>query len=253
MSIQINNLTINRAGKTIVQIDELSLATSGAIALIGPNGSGKSTLLKAMAGIEPVPQGQVLLGQTPIGNISGHERARLIGFIPQSFTPCWNQRVDELMTLAASKTVDSKQAQTEAIHTFELGALQTQHWDVLSGGEKARVLCAMALMGEPPILFADEPGAALDIKHRLQIVQHFVTRAQQQLLIVCLHELDMVFRFFEKVILLNEGKIVYYGDTHDLLHQDLLDQTFGVRFERIPTRKGYVLYPKQTLNRLLNF
>lgn len=238
MSLSIEQLTVTRSGREIIRIEQLTLPSQGAIALIGPNGAGKSTLLRTMAGIESGNHGQVSLHQQPLHQLSGRQRARQIGFIPQSFTPCWNQRVDELMALSAERAMLTAQAQTQLFEQFELVPLLTHHWDTLSGGERARVLLAMALSGDPPVLLADEPGAALDIRHRLEIIHTLSQRGSSQLVIVCLHELDLVFRYFDQVLLLENGRISFYGNATQLLHSPLLDQAFGVTFERLNAGDG---------------
>ena len=244
--ISVEGLSVSRSGKEILRVETLKLPPSGAIALIGPNGSGKSTLMKILAGIEQQSCGQVLLRNRKLSTYSGAERARAIGFIPQSFSPCWNQRVDELIALAASRTQWPAHSVKKVFARFELNELSSKRWDVLSGGERARVLSAMALTGDPPVLLADEPGAALDIRHRLQLVESLVQRGKESLVIICLHELDMAFRYFAKVVLLDQGKLRFSGRTQDLLHQPLLDRTFGVEFARIHTADGVLLHPRQT-------
>lgn len=244
----ISHLSIQHRQQTLLEVESLQLPSSGAIALIGPNGSGKTTLIKCLTGIQPLnTESSITLNNRPLHQYSGAERARLIGYIPQTFNPCWNQRTDELLTLAATRTDSPAAAIDEMYHAFELTPLRSRHWDNLSGGEKARVLSAMALAGNPPVLFADEPGAALDIKHRLQLISQLTQRGTKQLVLICLHELDMVFRYFEKVILMNQGHILFFGDTIDLLHQPLLDETFGVYFQRIHTTEGIVLHAQQQI------
>ncbi len=243
--INIQQLNIVKANKPILYIDSLQLPAQGAIALIGPNGSGKSTLLKSLVGIQPLnPSAQLLLNQQSFASYSHHQRAQLLGYIPQSFNPCWNQTVTELMRLANQRSPVSMHSINSIYQEFELTTLLTHHWDTLSGGEKARVLAAMAYLGTPPILIADEPGAALDIKHRLQLIKQLVTYGEQQLAIICLHELDLVFRYFEQVILLNKGQLVFFGKTQDLLNNPLLDKTFNVQFKRIKQRNMTLLYPE---------
>lgn len=240
--ITISHLSVTHATQELLHIDSLQLKATGAIALIGPNGSGKTTFLKCLSGINSVSDKQILLNNKPLHQYSGEERARLIGYIPQNFTPCWNQRVSELLTLAATRSINPTTAIINICQQFELSLLLNQHWDSLSGGEKSRVLAAMALIGDPPILLADEPGAALDIKHRLQLTEQLAERGKHQLVLVCLHELELAFRYFEKVILLNNGKMIFSGNSSDLLHQPLLDKTFGVNFQRIETEEGFLLY-----------
>lgn len=243
--IDISNLAISYSNKTILNIESLQLAEQGAIALIGPNGSGKTTLIKCLTGIQKInANARLLLNNKPFAKYTNKQRTQMLGYIPQSFNPCWNQTVLELINLAASRSIVSQQVITNTCQQFELETLMESHWDILSGGERARVLAAMALMGNPPLLVADEPGAALDIKHRLQLIEQLVNYGKQQLAIICLHELDLVFRYFKKVILLNKGEVVFYGSTDQLINNPLLDQTFGVTFKRVQQGEGYILYPE---------
>ncbi|AZS49874.1 ABC transporter ATP-binding protein [Entomomonas moraniae] len=243
--IDITNLIITHGNKTCLQIDALQIPQKGAIALIGPNGSGKTTLIKSLTGIQKInTQAKLLINQKAFADYNNKQRAQLLGYIPQRFNPCWNQTVEELLALALSRTIASSEVMIKACQQFELMELLKRHWNILSGGEQARVLAAMAFMGDPALLIADEPGAALDVKHRLQLIEHLVAYGKQQLAIICLHELDLVFRYFEKIILLDQGKLIFYGSTHDLINNPLLDQTFGVFFKRIKQDEGYLLYPK---------
>lgn len=243
--IDITNLVVVHGNKKILNIDTLRLENEGAIALIGPNGSGKTTLIKCLTGIQKTHSStRLLLNNKSLSQYSNKARARLMGYIPQSFNPCWNQTVTELIMLAASRTMASPQAIDETCQQFELAPLLSNHWDTLSGGEKARILAAMALIGYPSLLVADEPGAALDIKHRLRLIEQLVEYGKRQLAVICLHELDLVFRYFKKAILLSEGRVVFYGNTGDLLNDTLLDKTFGVSFKRIKQDGNYILYPE---------
>lgn len=243
--ITISNLIIRHGNKICLQIDDLQLAQQGAIALIGPNGSGKTTLIKCLTGIQKVnAHAGLLINHQAFADYSNKQRAQLLGYIPQRFNPCWNQTVEELLVLALSRTFTSSEMMIKACQHFELIELLNRHWNSLSGGEQARVLAAMAFMGDPPILIADEPGAALDVRYRLQLVEQLVAYGEKQLAIICLHELDLVFRYFKKVILLNQGTLIFYGSTDELINDPLLDQTFGVSFKRIKQHEGYLLYPE---------
>ncbi len=102
----------------------------------------------------------------------------MIGYLPQHFEPHWNLSVAELVQLGAERAQHLKgDAVATAMTAFELVALQHRRWSTLSGGERARVLLAMVLVVEPPALLADEPGASLDIRHRIGVVQALVRRS----------------------------------------------------------------------------
>ena len=106
---------------------------------------------------------------------------------------------------------ESRAAEEGAIARFDLGTLRARRWSTLSGGERARVLLAMVLAVDPPALLADEPAASLDIRHRIDVVQALVARATDRLSVVVMHDLDLTFRFFDKVIVMDAGRIVAHG------------------------------------------
>lgn len=240
--ITVKNLHICKQHKTLLSVEQLNLPDTGSIALIGPNGSGKSTLIKALAGLNREVFGSIELNGKNISEYRGVKRIRQIGLIVQNFHPCWDQQVDELITLAAERAMEPQKAKSAVCQKYELIPLLNRHWSILSGGEKSRVLAAMALVCDPPIIFADEPGAALDIKHRLQLIADLTSQGKTKLVVVCLHELDMVFRYFEHVILLYQGQLRYFGATGTLIDSSLLGDIFEVKFKKIQMDGYCTLY-----------
>src|SRR4029077_8395369 len=91
------------------------------------------------------------------------------------------------------------------------------------------------------ILLADEPAAALDIRHRLDVVAALAHRGRERLSIVVVHDLDLAFRFFERIVVLDRGRIAADGPAAQLIDDPLIDATFGVRFERLRTADGVLL------------
>jgi len=236
------NLVVRRGGKTLIDGLSLRCGATGSIAVIGPNGAGKSTLLKALAGIEAADAGRVVLGAQDLAAVAGAERARTIGYLPQYFTPHWDLTVADLVKLGAERARHlPPEALARATAAFELGDLSHRHWSTLSGGERARVLLAMVLVVDPPILLADEPAASLDIRHRLDVTRALASRGAERLSIVVVHDLDLAFRFFDRVVVVHRGAIVADAPAAALIADPLLDAVFAVRFERLETADGWLL------------
>lgn len=149
---------------------DLSIRAGEIVAVMGPSGSGKSTLLHCAAGIQPPDSGQVLYQGTDLAPLSDRERSDLrrreFGFVFQ-----FGQLLDELTCLenvALPLRLDGfshKEAETAARAMLEkVGVEDTagQRPGQLSGGQAQRVAVARALVGEPSVIFADEPTGALD-------------------------------------------------------------------------------------------
>ena len=99
-------------------------------------------------------------------------------------------------------------------------------WPALYGEQLGR--------GAPPILLADEPGTALDVRHRLELVHALAQRGRTQLVVVVMHDLELAFQCFERILVMAQGRIVLDGGP-ELALDERLDAHFGVRFERIGT------------------
>jgi iron complex transport system ATP-binding protein len=247
-SIAANELTLRRGGATLLAGISLALGPTGSIAVVGPNGAGKSMLLKTLAGIEAPTSGWVHIGDTDLAQLASADRARIIGYLPQQFEPHWDLCVGDLVRLGAERMVgDVRGAVEQAIERFELAGLRRRRWSTLSGGERARVLLAMVLAVDPPALLADEPAASLDIRHRIDVVQALVRRATDRLSVVVMHDLDLAFRFFDRVVVMDRGRIVADGRALEIFQDTRLDTTFGVSFERLDTPHHRLLLP--TLSR----
>jgi iron complex transport system ATP-binding protein len=236
------NLRVARGKSTLLRKISLTFHATESVAIIGPNGAGKSTLLKALAGTEAPTDGQVRLGRRNLAELPAAERAREIGFLPQHFEPHWDLSVVELLEVGAGRVrslpVDALEKATAA---FELGGLERRRWSTLSGGERARVLLAMVLVVDPPVLLADEPAASLDIRHRLDLVQALAERGEERLSVVVVHDLDLAFSSFDRVVLLAGGELIADGPAERLVSDPRLDDAFGVRFERLRAGEGWHL------------
>lgn len=240
--LSVHDLVVRRGGARLIDGLSLDLGATGSVALIGPNGAGKTTLLRCLAGLERPDAGAVRLGDRDVVRLPKLDRARHIGFLPQHFEPHWDLAVAELVALGAERTGRPRAGAVEAmVAQFELEPLRRRRWSTLSGGERARVLLAAVLVTDPPILLADEPAAALDIRHRLEVVRALAERGRRRLSVVAVHDLDLAFRFFERVIVLVAGKVAAEGPAAALFDDPRLDEAFGVRFERLRTAGGGML------------
>ena len=254
MALAADSLVVRRGGATLIDDLSLSLGPQGSVAVIGPNGAGKSTLLRTLAGIDAPTAGQVRLGGRDLGALASAERARAIGFLPQTFEPHWDLAVADLLELGAARTGTLPAGAIDrAKRAFELAGLEKRRWSTLSGGERARVLLATVLVVDPPVLIADEPSAALDIRHRLETIRTLAARGRGQvgdgrLSVVVVHDLDLAFRFFERIVLLAKGRLVADEPADRLIHDPRLDDVFGIRFERLKVGERWMLTPSPNLS-----
>jgi iron complex transport system ATP-binding protein len=211
-------------------------------ALLGPNGAGKSSLLRAMLALIPAEQGRVLLDDTDVTALGPRTRARRLGYLPQSEELAWNIPAHSLVELGRAPhrspfagLGDADRAAIErAMNLTDTTRFADRLTHELSGGERARVLLARVLAGEPDWLLADEPLASLDPAHQLDMLARlhgFATEGRG--VVVVLHDISHAARIADDVLLLSEGRLVAYGTAKDVLQPELLAQVYGIGFERI--------------------
>ena len=240
--ISASNLVVRRNGATLLDGLSLSLGPTGSVAIVGPNGAGKSTLLKALSGIETPAAGTIHVGDRDLAALGNAERARTIGYLPQYFDPHWDLTVAELVRLGAERSDRLAAGAIEAVtEKFELTSLSRRRWSTLSGGERARVLLATVLVVDPPVLLADEPAASLDIRHRLDVIRALTRQRPDRLSVVVVHDLDLAFTFFERVVVIDRGRVVADGPAKSLIDDPRIDAAFSVRFDRLKTPDGWLL------------
>ncbi|KPV94754.1 Lipoprotein-releasing system ATP-binding protein LolD [Pseudoalteromonas sp. P1-9] len=177
---QMNVIQVKDLEKTVATLDGDLTILSGisfnvkpgeSIAIVGASGSGKSTLLALLAGLDSVTQGEIFLDGEPLHNLDEEQRAAVraksVGFIFQSFMLVQSLTALENVMLPAELAGETN-AEEKAKELLEKVGLshRLHHFpSQLSGGEQQRVAIARAYIGEPKVLFADEPSANLDSKN----------------------------------------------------------------------------------------
>lgn len=160
---------------TILKGCELSVQSNEVIAIIGRSGSGKSTLLSLMAGLEKPTDGNILLLDHSIKDLSEDQRAQIraeqVGFIFQNFQlmPSMTALENVLMPLELFQIENAHQKALEALDKVGLKHRAKHRPAELSGGEQQRVAIARAFVTNPKVLFADEPTGNLDENTAKQI------------------------------------------------------------------------------------
>lgn len=207
-----------------------ALAPGGITAICGPNGAGKSSLLQCLAGLLAPDHGAVRLDGADLASLHPRERARAIGYLPQEGKVAWDVAVRILVALGRLPHRDRGTAQVEgAIAALDLGALAHRPVSHLSGGEKARVLLARVLAGEPKWILADEPLAALDLGHQLALLRHLRRAAETGAgVVLVLHDLALAMNHADRVIVLDRGTKAADGAPVEALSAANVARVWGV-------------------------
>ena len=237
MSLIAHDLSLIRGEAEVLSGVTASLEPGAITAIVGPNGAGKSSLLMALAGLLDPAGGEVQLDGERLAALDPRTRARAIGYLPQSADIAWDVAVETLVALGRMPhnegRGDSRREPVHAaLHALDLEALAHRPVSTLSGGEKARVLLARVLAGEPRWVLADEPLAALDLAHQLRLVGHLKSCAQQGTgVVIVLHDLALAMNHADRVLVLDQGRLVADAPPTEALALAILEQVWGIAAE----------------------
>ncbi len=205
----------------------LELGPGELVALVGPNGAGKSTLIQALAGLLPA-EGRIQWNGTPLARIAMAERGRRLAWVGQEAHFEFAFPVLEVVAQGRYAWGDDPSGVAEALAELDLTHLADRPVTRLSGGERHRVGLARALATQAPIQLWDEPVAQLDVRHALEVMR-LARRLTDSgsTVVVSLHDLRAAYRF-DRVLVLDRGRLVGNGQPHDVLTAALIREVFRV-------------------------
>ena len=250
MALSVTDLSVELGGSPVLYGITAAFQPGRVTAILGPNGSGKSTLVRALAGLLDPDGGQVRLEGRMLGRIDPRERARAVGYLPQDATVHWNMGVRDLIALGrlphrspfAGPSTADEAAIEAALDITATRPFAGRRVDQLSGGERARVLLARVIAGQPKWLLADEPLASLDPVHQLTLMEQLRGLAANGMgVVIVLHDLLQAARAADDVLLLREGRTVAFGPAKEALAHQPLREAFGIEVMVIGDDQGRLL------------
>jgi len=216
-----------------LQATDLLFQAGELVGLLGPNGSGKSTLLMSAAGLLPA-DGQVAWLGRPLAEIPIIERGRLAAWVPQQAQFSFGFSVRSVVGQGRFAHGDDEEGVDDALARFDLTDLAERPVNQLSGGERQRVMLARSLVVRPKIYFWDEPLAALDVKHALQVLVLARELTQSGATVfMSLHDLRLA-HCFDSLVVLEKGSLRAEGPPDQVLDGELVQSVFGVRMRTAP-------------------
>ncbi|HEX5379295.1 MAG TPA: ABC transporter ATP-binding protein [Phenylobacterium sp.] len=230
-------LGVRLGGKDVLDGVDAVFRSGEVTAVVGPNGAGKSTLLSCLVALRRPDRGEVRLDEAPLLGMAARTRAQRIGFIPQTPEIAWAIEARILVGLGRTPFIGARGLSAEdalaidrALAAARAQDLADRDVSTLSGGERARVLIARALAGDPEWLLADEPLAGLDPGHQIDAADLFRAMAHEQGrgVIVTLHDLSVAARMADRVLVLAGGRVIADGPPAQALAPPVLARAYGV-------------------------
>jgi len=212
-AVELNNVTKNYGSVQALKGISLKVEPGEVVAFLGPNGAGKSTSIALMLGMRRPSSGSVtLFGENP--RLANHRKH--IGVMLQESGVPETLKVCELVELFG-RFHDNPMVTQEAIQMAGLEEKANTRLGRLSGGQKQRVNFALALVGNPDVLFLDEPTTGLDVEARRNFWEQIhIQVAQGKTIILTTHNLEEADALAKRIVVINQGQIIADGTPDEI-------------------------------------
>jgi iron complex transport system ATP-binding protein len=235
MKIKIKDIEFTYNRKAVLKELNFEFNKGEFIGLIGPNGSGKSTLLKTINGILSPEKGSILINEREIKHYSRNELARMMAYVPQGEINSFPTTVFDTILLGRKPYIKWKADKSdyditsEIIDRLKLSKIAMKDINMLSGGQRQKVMIARALAQKSDIILLDEPTNSLDLRHQLEILNLIKKETERGILVItAIHDLNIAARYSDRLIILKEGQIFASGGP-EILNTENIEAVYGVR------------------------
>ncbi|MCC7407650.1 MAG: ATP-binding cassette domain-containing protein [Phycisphaeraceae bacterium] len=247
-------------GQWVLQGLTAALRPGAVTALIGPNAAGKTTLFRLMLGHLQPTHGRVSLEGRPLDRLSPAQRAARLSYVPQRGGASFAFTVRQMVRMGRHVLGPDPRAVEQALADCDLADLADRVYAHLSVGQQQRVLLARALaQAHGPhgrrgaAMLLDEPVSAMDplhVHHTMRLLRQQAARGLAVLIV--LHDLNLAARYADDVWVLSHGRLVSAGPWAAALDPNLLEDVYGVRFDRLTPhdhdRPLFYVRPENTLS-----
>jgi len=237
VTVTLEALSVDIGRRPVLQGIDATLSAGEFIGIVGPNGAGKSTLVRAMLGLIVPRAGTARIDGEAVSALPPRTVAKALAYLPQGQTLHWPLEVERLVALGRLPHLaplsrigaDDRAIVAEALRRADVEHLAGRVATELSGGERARVMLARALAVGARGLVVDEPLAALDPGHQIDVMELLASEAAAGALVVAvLHDLTMAARYCSRLLLIDEGKLVADGTPAQVLTAERLTAVYGI-------------------------
>jgi ferric hydroxamate transport system ATP-binding protein len=242
-SVQKTGLAID--GSVILSDVTLGFPAGEVVALVGRNGSGKSSLLKILARQVLPTSGSISYNGRHLRHFQERAFARSVAYLPQDVSAGSEMTIRELVAcgrypwhgaLGRFSKIDREKV-NEALRATQIENFADRIVGTLSGGELQRAWIAMLIAQDANCLLLDEPTAALDVAHQIEVLSLVRRLAHEggRSVVIVMHDINMAARFCDRIHALKHGKVVASGPPGDILAPNVLHDIYGINMDVIRT------------------
>ncbi len=248
--IKTEGLCFSYGKKIILDHLDLNISKGEFISIIGANGSGKTTLMNCLSGLNENYDGQIYYQDKALSQYTIHERSKQFAYIAQNKKINFPFTCFEVVAMGrhpyknrlSTVSIQDTEMVTQAMNLTDTYQFADELITEISGGEFQRVIFARTLVQRPNIIFLDEAFSSMDISHSvnaLKILKEIV-RKEEKTVIAVMHDINLAYRFSDKVCMLKKGKIVDYGRPDEIVDVKSIKYTFNIDVEKVDEFGFYI-------------
>jgi lipopolysaccharide export system ATP-binding protein len=238
--LKLEKVSFKFGKKTILDSLNLNLNDGQILGLLGPNGVGKSTIFNLITGLIAPDYGSIVINSEIVNKFPIYQRTLKfkIGFVPQYGGFFHDLTVHENLKAISEITINDVSIRNEKINSliskFELDPIRDIKAKLLSGGQRKKLVIAIALISDPKILLLDEPFAALDVM-TIKILQEIIVKLQSInniSVILCDHQARDLLQCVDTAAIIHNGRVVAQDTPSNLINDVIAKDTyFGESFK----------------------
>jgi len=227
MHLELQDLSVHYPGRSQAAVDavNMDLAQGEVGVLVGPSGCGKTSMLRAVAGLEPVSGGRILINQRLVSDAHGHvpPEERRVGMVFQDFALFPHLSVHGNVAYGLNRLSSARQRErvNEVLALVGLSELIDRYPHQLSGGQQQRVALARALAPRPDLLLLDEPFSSLDVELRQRLAHDLRTilKSAGATALMVTHDQAEAFAMGDRVGVMRDGQLHQWSNPYDIYHK----------------------------------
>jgi iron complex transport system ATP-binding protein len=255
VTLEVQHLAFGYPGKPVGQGASFHLSAGEVVCLLGPNGCGKTTLFKTILGLIASQGGRVTVDGEDLARWSRERRAQTLAYVPQAHISFFPFRVLDTVLMGRTAHLGlfampgerDREAAGQALRGLHIEQLAAADYTRISGGQRQLVLIARALAQEPRFLVMDEPTASLDFGNQVMVLAQVQRLAARGIgVIMSTHAPDQAIACADRVLLMQDGRIVAEGAPEAVLTAERLRELYGVEVwvSRVPGLERPVCVPR---------
>lgn len=252
---KLNQLDVGYQDSVIVGNVEVELQQGQILCLMGPNGSGKSTIIKTITQHIKKLGGKVFIGEKDIEKLSNLEQAKKMSVVLTDRIAPHLMTAEEIVATGryphtnkfGKMTEDDHLAVDDAIKIVGGETLKHKDFLSLSDGEKQRIMIARAICQEADVMILDEPTSFLDIKYKIDLlgILRTLARDRNKIIILSLHELDLIPKIADKIVLILDKDNYLYGTPEEIISDSSICKAFDIKKGSYNTLLGNIELERQ--------